>query len=512
MKMPPSSYEEFQSIQEAFERVSQALPHHTAIKICDREISFKTLNHRANACAAHLIACGVCPGDFVALHMARCVEMVVAMLAILKCGGAYYPIDSGSPPSRNAACLDQTETKIVIADCEEIDVYAVGRRWICTNREAQLFNDELTDFDSHQGCRDDKAYVMFTSGSTGQPKGVVVPHRAVLRLVIGSDFINISPSDRVMQFAPPSFDAATFEFWGAMLNGACLVLYSGSVFDPNLFRKEMGDNNVSILWLTAALFHLVTESFIEALQGLRVLLAGGDVLNVRNVNKVLDVIPNIKIINGYGPTENTTFTCCHVMSTTNRPNGRVPIGRAIHGTRIHVLNPSFLPVQQGEEGELFASGDGVALGYLGGALSNRAFFANADIAPGLIYRTGDIVKENENGEIEFIGRTDNQIKLRGYRVSLEDIRENLVKIDGVSDALVLRKNFASGDQLLSAYVKCRDEVSLTIDMVREALAVLVPEYMVPDQIIIDSSLPINRNGKLDRASIERSISKQHEVS
>jgi acyl-coenzyme A synthetase/AMP-(fatty) acid ligase len=272
--------------------------------------------------------------------------------------------------------------------------------------------------------------------------------------------------------------------------------------DPNLLQREIREHNVTILWLTAAVFHLFAERFVAALSPLRILLAGGDVLNAKSVNKVLDQVPCITVINGYGPTENTTFTCCHVMTTRNRPIDTVPIGRAISGTEIHVLDERLSPVPSGEEGGLFTSGQGVALGYLGSTKDNDAFFHDDSIAPGLIYRTGDLVRSNALGELEFIGRVDNQVKLRGYRVSLEEIKARIVEMEWVCDALVLKETFGSGDQLLVAHVQIQEGRELSAKQMQAHLATVLPKYMIPDQIVFHSQLPITSNGKLDRRAVQ----------
>jgi len=436
------------------------------------------------------------------LMMSRRPEQIVAMLAILKCGAAYLPLDANDPVARNQHCLRAAAVAVIVMDrCSDergLDgVACIG----ADHRE--LFTSELETGPDVKALPDDSCYVMFTSGSTGRPKGVVVPHRAVLRLVKQTNYIQIERDDAILQFAPATFDASTFEIWGALLNGATLVLYSGATLDPNLFAKEIRDNGVTILWLTAAVFHLVATRYLVALQTLKILLAGGDVLYPKLVNKVLDAIPGITIINGYGPTENTTFTCCHRMTAANRPGDCVPIGRAIAGTTLHILDESRRPVADGEAGELFVSGPGVALGYLNESSNGKAFFYDAGIAAGLIYRTGDRVRVNADGDIEFGGRNDNQVKVRGFRVSLEEIQAGLLKLPQVTDAVVLLEKSESGDQQLVAYIQSSREPLPAVADVKKALAADLPRYMIPDLIYLSASLPINRNGKIDRHRIRQ---------
>ncbi|TQV81084.1 amino acid adenylation domain-containing protein [Aliikangiella coralliicola] len=492
-QMPPNK---MISIHKVFEHLARQSPNGLAIRFSGQDITYKDLNERANYLAKYLQGIGVQHSDIVAIAFSHSAELIISMLAILKCGAAYLPIDDASPASRNKAILETAKVKVIISKDASCNDYSNGLKSLIAN-ESSLFNSNLEEFNSYSSAEDDGAYVMFTSGSTGAPKGVLVPHRAVIRLVRETNYIQIKMSDRILQFAPPSFDASTFEVWGALLNSATLVPYSGTVVDPNVLKSDIRNNEVTILWLTAALFHLVTDKFIEALEPLRVLLAGGDVLNPKYVNKVLDTFPNITVINGYGPTENTTFTCCHLMTLENKPSGNVPIGKAISGTTLHILDDAFNIVESGQVGELYVSGPGVALGYLNEENQGDAFFINKDISPDLIYRTGDLVKENANGELAFIGRKDNQVKIRGYRVSLEEIKTHIVELENVSDALVITKKFSSGDQLLVAHIQTTEGLEPDIKKMKASLELVIPKYMIPDQFVFNSQLPINDNGKID---------------
>lgn len=483
-----------------FEQLAEHGPERIALRQADAALSYGELNERANALAEHLREHGIGRGDIVAMAMARSFDQVTAMLAILKCGAAYLPLEAGDPLPRTLHCLEQANVRLIVAD-QACDPQISAGRIVIERSSAALFRSRRkANLDLAAGT-DDLCYVMFTSGSTGQPKGVMVPHRAVIRLVRDTNYIEIGRDDRVLQFAPLSFDASTFEIWGALLNGATLVLYSGGMLDPNLFARDIREHQVSVLWLTAALFHLIATRYLSALQPVRTLLAGGDVLHAKLINKVLDEIPGITVINGYGPTENTTFTCCHRMTVTNRPGDIVPIGRPITGTAVHVLDETLQPVPPGAVGELFASGPGVALGYLNQAAGCSAFFRDARIAEGTIYRTGDLVRVNANGELEFQGRRDNQIKIRGFRASLEEIQASLLKLDEVTDAAVFLDQGDAGDQQISAYLQVTASHRMSIAEIRQSLARQLPRYMIPDLIHLDTHLPINRNGKIDKHRI-----------
>lgn len=489
------------SIHGVFEQMAASVPENIAIEHASGLLSYSELNGRANFLAKYFQDNGLGQGDVIAISLPHSVELAISILAVLKCGAVYLPIDDAYPRERIRLYFVEAGVKA----CVGVSTQVAGLKHdlLCINAAtSDLFTSELSTFKSHPSDSEDPAYVLFTSGSTGMPKGVVVPHRAVIRLVRSTNYIQILPSDKILQFAPPVFDASTFEFWGALLNGATLVPYSGYGLDPNALKNSIRKHKINILWLTAALFHLIADKCIEVLEPLRVLLAGGDVLSPKYVNRVLEHIPGLILINGYGPTENTTFTCCHVMTTENPPLGIVPIGKPIKHTTVFVLDETHNPVEEGQVGELYTSGDGVALGYLNDNAGQDSFFRDKHISNNTIYRTGDLVKVNTNGELEFVGRKDAQIKIRGFRVSVEEVKANIVALPGVGDAGVVLKKFDSGDQLLIAYVQLNGDVELNAGAIKAALGQILPQHMIPDKFIFDEVLPINRSGKIDREKVQ----------
>ena len=481
------------------DRLAALNPRAIAVESRDGSVTYQELTARATSLARHLMEVDVKADDVVGLWMSRSVDAIVSMLAVLKVGAAYLPLERSSPPARRRKYLEDARVTHVICDQDDPEIAAAGRKVVIANAVNRSLPTRFSDCTSlRSSLPDDKAYVMFTSGSTGEAKGVVVPHRAITRLVVDTNYIRISKEDKILQLSPLSFDASTFEIWGALLNGATLVLSCENGVDPNAIKRDVAERKVTIMWLTAALFHLIGDRYIEAIRPVRILLAGGDVLSPRVVNKVLDEIPGITVINGYGPTENTTFTCCHRMTGENRPSARgVPIGRPISGTAVWVLDERLSPVAVGEVGELFASGEGVALGYLNGDGAG-SFFRDEKIGEGLIYRTGDLVRENEEHEFEFVGRKDNLVKLRGFRISLDGIRQSLLQIEAVVDAVVFARKEDTGEQLLIAYVKRRQGSTLEASEIRRQLRLVLADYMIPDSIILSEVLPITANGKVDK--------------
>ncbi|MFP2930911.1 amino acid adenylation domain-containing protein, partial [Pyxidicoccus sp. 3LG] len=471
-------------------------PEAVAVEYEGSRLTYRELDRRANALAHHLRAQGVRTRTPVGLCVERSLELVVAVLGILKAGGAYVPLDPSYPRERLALLLEDTGAPVVLASPGLLSRLPEGPRVVPL--DAEQVTAEREDAPHSGATAGDLAYVLYTSGSTGRPKGVGVPHRAVVRLVMGTDYVKLGPDEVFLQLAPLAFDASTFELWGCLLHGGRLV-----VFPPHLpSLEELGQvlrrERVTTLWLTAGLFEQMVALQRESLDGVRQLLAGGDVLPVSAARERL--ARGGVLVNGYGPTEGTTFTCCQVMRAPEDVGRTVPIGRPIANTRVYVLDARMRPVPTGVPGELYAGGDGVALGYLGRPeLTAERFVPDpfGDEPGARLYRTGDRVRWLADGTLEFLGRLDGQVKVRGFRIEPEEIESALRQHPEVRDAVVVAREDGASGRRLVAYVVPGTAVTALRDFLKQRL----PEYLVPSAFVPMEALPLTPNGKVDRRAL-----------
>jgi amino acid adenylation domain-containing protein len=508
-----TDYPRTSSIHRIFEEQARRTPDAIALTAGDRSLTYSELNEKANQLARFLESNGVKPGARVALSLDRSLEVIAGLLAILKVGAAYVPVDASYPASRLTFLIQDSQAQALLTDrAIAAKLPELTTNVICLDADWPAIALESGGNLGHNGGAGDLAYVMYTSGSTGNPKGVLVPHRAVVRLVKNNSFASFSANEVFLQLAPLSFDAATFEIWGALLNGGRLVLAPAGRVTPEDIGGLILRHDITTLWLTAALFHLIATTHLESLRPLRQLLAGGDVLSVTHVRRVLEELPHLRLINGYGPTENTTFTCCHTITLESLTSGTVPIGRPISNTRIYIVDAAMQPVPVGVTGELFAAGDGVSLGYMNAPELTAEKFLSHTFAPGLterLYRTGDLARYRTDGTVEFLGRADTQVKVRGYRIELAEIEYALERSPLVRSAVAcvrtdwVTEHDAPGDKRLAAYVipeRAGDTAGLITEL-RAYLKTQLPEYMQPAAIMAVDSLPRTVNGKVDRRAL-----------
>ncbi len=485
-----------------FECQVNQTPDQIAVVCRDETLTYNELNIRANRLAHHLLSLGVGQETLVGVSIAPSTNLIVALLGILKAGGAYLPLDSGYPNDRLAMLFEDADFRVLLTES------TVADRLPPHNARVVLIDREQIPRENAENPRiktkaDDLAYVMFTSGSTGRPKGVMIEHRSIVRLVKETDYADFSADNVFLQLAPITFDASTFEIWGALLNGARLAIMPGGVPSLPEIGKAIREYGVTTVWLTAGLFHLMVDERIEDFRRLRQLLAGGDVLSVPHVQKVLKTL-DCELINGYGPTENTTFTCCYTIPRDTQLGKSVPIGKPISNTQVYLLDDNLQPVPHGEVGEIYIGGDGLARGYLNRPdLTAERFVASRfpEISSMRLYKTGDLGRFLPDDNIEFLGRVDNQVKIRGFRIELEEIEIAITRYPGVREAVVIASETSASDKQLIAFIVCERDSGLEIGALRSYLESKLPEYMTPAFIFSLDEMPLNPNGKVDRQAL-----------
>jgi aspartate racemase len=506
-----------------FERRARSSPGAPAVTGDGEALDYAELDRRATRLARLLKSRGVGPGSRVGVCLERSARVPVALLAVWKAGAAYVPLDPSYPPERLALLARSAGVRLVVTGGAEEGRLPEGTADIVSfdrNRRALSSNRESAEpFDSGAGP-DDLAYVLYTSGSTGSPKGVEVPHRAVARLAFGIPGVRLEGA-AVLHAAPLAFDASTFEIWGPLLNGGrCVVLPAGP-FDARPLKAVLDRHRVDTVWLTSTLFNALVDERPEALGGVRQLVVGGEALSVPHVRRALEALPDTRIFNGYGPTECTTFALVHPIPRDLPEDTRsIPIGRPIACTSAYVLDRSRRPVPPGIPGELYLGGDGLARGYLGDPERTAERFVPSPFAAdpaARLYATGDRVRMLEDGSFDFVGRIDEQLKIRGFRIEPGEVEAALTSVPGVAEAAVTARVSESGDRRLVGWVVPadveREDVARepaggragghggTVARIREDLARRLPDHMIPSQFVLVERLPRTKSGKLDRSAL-----------
>jgi amino acid adenylation domain-containing protein/non-ribosomal peptide synthase protein (TIGR01720 family) len=446
------------AVHRLFESIVRERPLASALTAGSRTLSYAALNARANRLAARMqeVCPALCqPGTFVGICMERSAELLVAMLAVLKTGGAYVPLDPAYPSNRLKSILDETAAPLVLTrESHRLEISSEYRRVLALDSDRDWDKDEDPGNLVTEVSGAFPAYLMYTSGSTGSPKGVCIPHRGIVRLVRSPNYVEIASNDIFLHLSPPSFDASTFEVWGALLNGGKVALLAAGTPSLEEIEEAVRTHQVTILWLTAGLFHLMVDERLSALKTVRQLLAGGEALSVAHVRRVFAEYPQIVIINGYGPTESTTFACCHRMLRSPDLGASVPIGRPIANTRAYIVDSSLRPAPVSMPGELLLAGDGLAHNYhkRPDTTAERFIPDPFDQSGGRLYRTGDRARWLPNGTIEFLGRLDEQVKVRGFRIEPGEIVFALNECPEVKESVVIGQDDERGGKRLVAYV------------------------------------------------------------
>ena len=503
-------------VHQLFEAIVEKTPDAVAVVLADQTLTYHQLNQKANQLAHYLLSLGVGQQSLVGVCKERSPNLIIALLAILKAGGAYLPLDPTYPPERLAFMVENAGIQVILTETSLSDKLPQVAYSVNLNTQAKTIAAYPKENLNAPATATSLAYVMYTSGSTGQPKGVRVTHRNIVRLVKDTNYAEFTTHDVFLQLASVSFDAATWEIWGSLLNGSRLVLFPEPKPSLEALGQVIQQYQVTALWLTAGLFHLMVDERLEDLQSLRLLMAGGDVLSVSHVVKCCQALPDCQLINGYGPTENTTFTCCYPVASGHRLPAcetyleaeslqnigqSIPIGRPIANTRVYILDGQQQPVPIGVPGELYAGGDGVAKGYLNRRELNAERFIASPFDQGqILYKTGDKARYLPDGNIEFIGRIDHQVKIRGFRIELGEIEAVLSQHPQVQQAMVMVRDDRPGDKSLVAYVKGSQQQEFRSEL-RHFLQQKLPDYMVPNAIVLLDSFPLTPNGKVDRRAL-----------
>ncbi|HEX9987857.1 MAG TPA: amino acid adenylation domain-containing protein [Chloroflexia bacterium] len=536
-----TDYPRDECIHRLFEQQARQTPGAIALVFGEESRTYRELNERANQLAHYLREMGVGPETLVGVCMDRSIDMVVALLGILKAGGAYVPLDPTYPQERLRFMIDDTQILLLLTQsslAEKMSAYGV--RTVCLETDWGDIARHSTEDLPGDVAAENLAYVMYTSGSTGQPKGIGATHRGVVRLVKNTNFADISSNQVFLLFAPISFDASTLEIWGSLLNGARLAIYpSADVPLLEDLSSAVRKYGVTTLWLTTGLFHQMVESGnLRGLTHLRQVMTGGDVLSAPHVRRAIQQLRESSegesggsvLITAYGPTENTTFTTCsHPMTHPSQVGDSVTIGRPIANTQVYLLDRHMQPVPIGVPGELYTGGDGLARGYLNRpeltaerfvpnpfasteyrvpsteSSSHSALGTRYSVLGTRLYRTGDLARYLPDGSMEFMGRIDHQVKLRGFRIELGEIEAVLAQYPSVRDVVVIarERQDAQGDKLLIAYIvgDPRRGQPPTSSELRQYLREKLPDYMVPSAFVLLDEMPLTPNGKIDRRAL-----------
>ncbi|MFK8844071.1 amino acid adenylation domain-containing protein [Streptomyces sp. Ac-502] len=466
------------TVPQCFERVVARHGDAVAVESADGTLTYRELDARADRCAQYLHAKGVTAGDRVAVLLDRSAELVAVLLGIAKTGATAVPLDTAYPVERVRFLLEDAEPVLVMTRSEVLEAL---RYFPAAPPAAQV-------------APDSGLYVMYTSGSTGTPKGVLATHANVTALALDPCWHGIG-SGRTLFHAPHTFDASTLELWVPLLNGGRVVVAPPLDLDGDTVARLTDAHALTAVHVTAGLFRVLAQETPDCFKGLRHVLTGGDVVPAEAVARVTEACPGVAVHHLYGPTETTLCATIHTLAPGTQAPSVLPIGRPRDGVRVFVLDPLLRPVPTDVAGELYVAGEGVARGYLGRAALTAERFVACPYGGGRMYRTGDLVRWDRDGRLVFLGRADDQVKVRGFRIEPAEIEAVLGQCPGVDQAAVVVREDRPGDKRLVAYVVGE------ADGVRDFAAERLPDYMIPGAVVTLDALPVTDNGKVDRAAL-----------
>jgi len=496
-----TDYPRDKSLVALFSEQVNKTPDSVALEFKNKTFTYQELDRITNQlsrCLQENYEIGI--GEFVGIQLDRSEWMIIAILAVIKTGAAYVPIEAETPVGRKEQIFKDANIQVLITEANyifDLDYFEGNVFGIDVEFEPDEYSDEPLNKDLGP---QDLAYVMFTSGSTGVPKGVLIEHRNIVRLVRNTNIHSFSEKDTVLSTGAPAFDATTIEYWGPLLNGGKLVLVSKeTLLQPEKLKNEIVAKKVNFMWFTAGWLSQLVENHIDVFESLDVVMAGGDRLPVAQVSKLRLKYPELCLINGYGPTENTTFSLTYPIDEIT---GDIPIGYPVSNSTAFILSEEEMLQPIGVVGEIVVGGDGLARGYLNDEdLTSRKFIANPFVEGERLYKTGDLGKWDSDGRVHFIGRKDDQVKIRGYRIGLGEIERALAAVPAVDETVVVALDNEKGDKDLIAYVS--GDANLNSGDIRNALKNRIPDYMIPAAYVLLDKMPLTKNGKIDRAALPK---------
>jgi amino acid adenylation domain-containing protein len=499
-----SIYPKNKSIAYIFSEQARRTPFRRALSFGNKTLTYRQLEEKSNQLANYLKSKGIKREEHIPVCLERSIDLIIAILAVLKAGGTYVPLDPEYPAERIRFMLEDTGAKIILCNRNNLDIMGTPSNHliILLDEEWHRINQESAGSPQVSGNGMDLAYIMYTSGSTGRPKGVMIENRNVISLVCGINYITISGKNVLLNTSSASFDASSFEYWSMLLNGGELVLCpEQTLLNGELLKQEIRKRKVNIMWFTSSLLNQWVELDIGVFERLSTIIVGGEKLSEKHVEKLRNRFPLLEIINGYGPTENTTFSLTYPVKERQitRP---IPIGTPLNNRTAYVLNHQLQLCGVGQIGELYVGGAGVGRGYLNRPdLTKERFIPDPFISePGTkMYRTGDLARQMPDGNFEYHGRLDDQIKIRGFRIEPAEIESVILEFPGVKQTVVIAREDISSEKRLIAYIVSQEtfsKVDITSFLQRK-----LPAYMVPRVFIPLNRLPLNSHGKVDKKSL-----------
>jgi amino acid adenylation domain-containing protein len=498
-----ATYPSEKTIAQLFEEQVKLYPNKTAIVYGEDTLTYDQLNRKSNQLARMLIEEGIKKNKPVSILADKSIDLIVGILGILKAGGAYLPLDTEYPADRINFMIRDTGCRVILTQHKYVGlpIKSATKRYL--DSPASYHHDDHNVV--NEVTSSDLAYIMYTSGTTGKPKGSMIRQKSVVRLVRNTNYIDLTSEDRILLTGAIVFDATTFEIWGSLLNGGSLyILDKEDILDSKILGDALFKYEITTLWLTSSLFTQIAEYRTDIFSRLKYLIVGGDVLSPPHINKVRKDNPHLRVINGYGPTENTTFTTCYHLERDFEYN--IPIGKPISNTTVYIFD-KYLHLQPvGVNGELYIGGDGLSVGYLNREELNETSFIDNPYNPGeRLYKTGDYGRWLPDGNIEFRGRVDNQVKIRGFRVEMGEIESIISGIEGIIGTVVKAIRLEGNDTRLVAFLDVKETFSMDTGEIAVLLRSKMPGYMVPAVIRIMHGFPLNINGKVDREALKYDV-------